>query len=224
VFEPALYRYRDAAAGPQFWILDARWTRAVNSVADMQAMKWDWSIEAAYEDGSFDPAGTDLDIKASIMEGWFGWNFGSKARQRVYVGALISSGDKDPFDNKSETFIPLAEDTWAYNRLGDTDFFTLDGEGGSGITDLNVGWQYFGEKNQFRISYHNFTATDVPTGVDDSLGDEIDFGYSHLYSANVSIDAGVADMSPGDFFKDFAGPGTGQDDVLRVWAQARLRF
>lgn len=228
VFEPVLFRYRDANEGPQFWVLDARYSRAVNSKADMEAMAWDWNIEIAMEDGSYDPAGIDQDIKASVMEGWFGWNFGSNARQRVHIGALVSSGDKDATDDKEETFIPIAGDVWAYNRLGDADWFSLDGEyssgGGTGITDINLGYAYFGEKNQFRISLHNFTATEVDDGVDDALGDEIDIAYTYLYSANVSIDAGVASMSPGDYFKDWEGTGTGQDDVLRVWAQARLRF
>ncbi len=150
----------------------------------------------------------------------------------------MSSGDNEdagglPDDGDHEDFLFLFPDFHAHNRLGDSDleeiFFNASDAvfgtfSSSGVTDLNAGYEYFGERHGFMAAYHMFQLTEencVGVTCDDDLGQELDVRYNYTYSNQLGFEAGVVDFMPGDAVLSAFG---GDDDALRIWGQARLRF
>ena len=194
-------------------------------------------------DELFCPLG-DCDIDASVFEGSLGFNWAhGDSTSRVHVGAFVASGDDDPTDSDIEAFFPLWGDIHANNRLGDTDLFGLasanivstvanGGFGFANITDINAGYSLKAGNHSFSVDVHSFVTTeDVMIGfgpgalTDDDLGSEVDLKYGFNYSSNVSIEVGVADFMAGDLIDAAELSGSGDaDDILRAWAQIRLRF
>ncbi len=221
-FGAYLLRFQDLESNSAWWDVGARFARMPE-----KDKPFDWNVELVFQNGE---AFTGLvDVKGFAAEGWFGYSFGGGGRHRVHVGGLIASGDDGTDPTDLEDFIPLFEDNHAYNRLGDADFFTV-----TNITDWNAGYKFTSanEKHGFAAAFHKFTMTEElganpvnsffgPSPFvlgEDDLGTEVDLKYSYMFAENTKLSVGVANLAPGDAF------GADPDDVLRVYAQARVRF
>ena len=127
-----------------------------------------------------------------------------------------------------------------HSRNGAADVFGGIGGGGN-LTTLSIGWAYVGERHGLNVELFDFTATENDSQVEisgddglpgdfdehvhingeDDLGTELDIIYTYQVNEYFGFEAGVALFQPGDAFEiDF---GT-DDDVTRLWGQARLRF
>jgi hypothetical protein len=199
---------------------------------------FDWSLEYAMQSGDFGNGPAEVDIDSDILEGWFGYTFGEEdeSHHRFHVGLLILGDGDDPED--IESFIPLFPDT--HIRLGYADVFSTFSAsaatggfftGGPGllpnsfhnITNYNFGWNWADDgKMEAGLTYHMFEATeDFSSSLDDDLGNEIDAWFERHWGDHLTSQFGVASFSPGDAFKDQFGT---DDNVLRVWLQARFRI
>jgi hypothetical protein len=220
-FGAYLLRFQDLDSNDAWWDVGARFAKMPS-----KDTRFDWNVELVFQNG--EESTGSLDIKGFAAEGWFGYTFGNGPRHRVHVGGLIASGDDDPTDTDEEDFIPLFGDNHAWNRLGDADFFTT-----TNITDWNVGYNFTSanEKHSFFAAFHKFTMNEelgaIPVNSffvapfvpgEDDLGTEFDLKYSYLFAENTKLSVGVSNLAPGDAF------GPDADDVLRVYAQARVRW
>jgi hypothetical protein len=229
-----------------FMTLGARFSRPIETRDDVaDGFRFDWNAEVAIQDGDIGPVGAEGDHSASIVEGWFGFNWatGDTGRSRVHVGTLITSGDEEDAggladDGDHEDYLFLFTDTHANNRLGDSDlettFFSFaDSAFGtffsSGVTNFNAGYEYVGESHGFMASFHMFTLTEencvgtISGGCQDDLGQEVDVRYGYKYNEVLGFEVGLADFMPGDAIADSVAFGN-DDDAMRLWGQARLRF
>lgn len=246
--EPYVLEYRNQTPFNTDFFLDkanfltigARATKAIDSREDAENSHFDWNAEISIQDGDIGASGAEDDHSAWLAEGWFGYNWacGNNGYSRVHIGTLISSGDEEdaaglPDDGDHEDYLFLFTDFHAHNRLGDSDleelFFSLGDTAfgvffSSGVTNFNAGYEYFGERHGLMASFHMFQLTEeacIGLTCDDDLGQEVDVRYNYAYSRQLNLEVGVADFMPGDVIQLFGG---GDDDGLRVWGQARLRF
>jgi hypothetical protein len=235
--EPYVLMLRDGIyddSGGKLYTLGARFGRDIPMADDDRA--WDWNVEAAQQFGDFEPGGVDESFGGNIVEAWLGFNFGeSDSHHRLHVGALYASGDEDALDGDFDSFVPMFPDDHANNRLGDLDLF---GDGGFGlnivgdllvtdfsivtsamsnVTDLNVGWEWWGEKSSVMVAAH-VLSTSEDLGTEDEIGNELDARYGYEYTNHVAFELGAANLFAGDLL------GTDADDILRGWAQVRLRW
>ena len=229
-----------------FLTYGGRFSRPVTSLEDVNnGRRFDWNAEVALQDGDIGPFGAESNHSAWLSEGWFGfnWKCGERGYSRVHVGTLISSGDKEdagglPDDGDHEDYLFLFTDFHANNRLGDADleqqFFSYgDATFGtffsSGVTNYNVGYEFFGQRHSFLAAFHQFMLTEencvntISGGCQDDLGQEVDLRYGYRYSDQLGFEVGLANFMPGDAISDSIFYGS-DDDGMRVWGQARLRF
>ncbi len=245
--EPYLLEFRSQTPADAFFLdktnfftLGARATRAISSREEAEESRFDWNAEIAVQDGDIGPSGAESDHKAWLAEGWFGFNWacGDTGRSRVHIGTLISSGDDEDAagladDGDHEDYLFLFPDFHGNNRLGDSDleelFFSFgDAAFGvffsSGVTNVNAGYEWWGSRHGLMASFHMFQLTEeacVGLTCEDDLGKEVDVRYTYAYTSQMGFEIGVADFMPGDAIQLAGG---GDDDGLRVWGQARLRF
>lgn len=239
--EPYVLYLRDGDInGPKFYTVGARYGRDVATMADVEENPFDWNAEFAMQSGDFAPNAADLSIGGTIFEGWFGYNWGGdNSRSRVHIGALIASGDDDSGDGDFDAFIPLFPDDHNYNRLGDLDLFagtnnTIGGFTGgmSNISDINLGWTWFGAKQRLMVAGHWLTLTEDEGLPDDEIGQELDVIYNYQYSDHLGFEAGVGNLFAGDALETTKVPvpppggpvSVSADDIMRAWWQLRLRW
>jgi hypothetical protein len=78
-------------------------------------------------------------------------------------------------------------------------------------------------------SFHTFSLTEencvgtISGGCQDDLGQELDVRYGYTYNEVLGFEVGLADFMPGDAIADSVAFGN-DDDAMRLWGQARLRF
>lgn len=198
------------------------------------------------------------DLSGSVLEAMGGWNFkGKNMTHRVFARYAVASGNKTdndstPGDKEDEGFFPLYGDF--HNRLGRGDWFQLTGgeptglgggvaggavgnASGSGIEAFAVGYTgWYKENHTFGAQFWDYSL-DQETDLDPSLttedttsdlGTAFDIWYGYAYSRNLSFEASISQLSPGDALTNtssFAPGGVVNDDsVMRVYGQARLRF
>ena len=183
------------------------------------------------------------DLSGSVLEAMGGWNFkGKSMTHRVFARFDVASGNKTDTDStlgdkEDEGFFPLYGDF--HNRLGRGDWFQLTGDsptglggglagaGGGGIMAVAAGYTgWYKEVHTFGAQVWDYTldqATDLggTAGETDDLGSAIDLWYGYAYSRNLSFEASISQLSPGDALTGDGGP---DDSVMRVYGQARLRF
>lgn len=80
--------------------------------------------------------------------------------------------------------------------------------GGSGVRTLKLGLALQPtEKVGLTLDWFNLTAKETPTGVDDSVGNEIDLGITYQYSEDLSFGLDLGYFMTGDYIEDTVGAG-----------------
>jgi hypothetical protein len=197
-----------------------RWNRGMMN-GDKLAML-DWDIEYAAQRGDTGATVGETDISASVIEGWFGFNFhaGSNSHGRVHVGTLITSGDKTNTPTKDGNFVNLFGDFHAHNRFGDMDWIEGFLGGPHDITDYNIGYEHwFGADHYVMFAYHMFKETQAAPGAEDKIGDEIDLKYGYQYSKNLAFEVMIGQANPEE---KFFGPPA--DSVQRASVTAKVTW
>jgi hypothetical protein len=250
VLEPYILSFRNgsdfgafAADKANITTIGARYSRPVMNGDDIAASPFDWNIEAAYQTGDIGSDPNPANQKSSIIEGWFGWNWGDDdSRGRLHVGGLVASGDKEDSqglaDNGDhEDYLFLFPDFHAHNRLGDMDLETFfvnfadvvfgpfgPGYTATGITDYNVGYEGWWGPHSILIAYHDMSFTEdlcLYGPCTSDLGNEIDFNYNYRYSNHARLQLGIAQFSPGEGILQVFGM---DDSAMRFWAQAMVNW
>jgi len=198
-----------------------------------------WDVEALGQFGQFESAalgssGFDVDASGKALEGWFGYSIKSGKKIHRFYGRLESaSGDKTNTNGKNEGFIPLFGDV--HNRLGHGDWFQMSSNptnlnggvpgGGTGIQGLSAGYTgYYNDRHEFGVAFWQYkVAEENGSTLGKKLGTGTDVWYGFNYSRNVSFTASLSQLSPDDALTG-TGPGTFNDNVTRLYGQARLRF
>ncbi len=202
-----------------------RWNRGMMTGDKLNRL--DWNIEFAVQNGdsgnTFEP-----DISASVIEGWFGYNFnaGANSHGRVHVGTLMTSGDETANLMDNGDFNSPYGDFHAYNRFGDMDWVdsaTLPALGGvHNLTDYNIGYEHwFGANHSFMLAYHIFQLTEANGLAEDKIADEVDVKYRYRYSKNVALEAMIGQANPNDDFVPFGPPA---DSVRRGSFEVQLSW
>lgn len=205
----------------------ARWNRGMMT-GDKLNM-FDWNVEYAMQTGDIgDPAGfsPSIDIKGSVLEGWFGFNFkAGESHGRVHVGVFSASGDDTTTTGKDESFYTLYGDFHANNRLGDLDWWETVSGGPHNITDVNLGYEHWfsGDAHHVWIAIHSLRLTeDNNSPVGDKIGSEVDLGYGFQYSKNVAFEVFVGQFAADD--DQFGFTTTSSDPVQRIYGSAKLNW
>lgn len=192
-----------------------RWNRGMMNGDKLNML--DWDVEFAKQSG--DESAT-IDVSASVIEGWFGFNFnaGSNSHGRVHIGTLITSGDKASTPTKDEDFVDAFGDFHAHNRFGDMDWLEFINGGVHDLTDYNIGYEHwFGADHYVMLAYHMFKETETAPGAEDTIGNEIDLKYGYQYSKNLAFEVMIGQASPEE---KFFGPPA--DTVQRAALTAKL--
>jgi hypothetical protein len=201
-----------------------------------------WNLEAAQQFGQISDQQTPgvfeggADLSGMVIEGMFGWNFkAGNVIHRPYGKYESASGNEAAVgpDDEDEGFRPFFTDF--HNRLGHGDWFTLTGGnpafvgaglagvGGGGITAVSLGYTGWTTRHSWGAEFWDYTLdedTVIAGEEEDSLGSAIDLFYGFNYSKNLTFEASLSQLSPGDALTG-AGP---DDSAMRVYGQARLRF
>jgi hypothetical protein len=229
--------------------------RFAHDVTDKAGLVWNAEFAQQFgEYSELAPASTfeeGADVSGSVLEGMIGWNFkGGNATHRVFGRYEWASGNETDTtsiaaDDEDEGFFPLYGDF--HNRLGRGDWFQLTGDsptglggglagdGGGGISAFAVGYTgWFKENHTFGAQYWDYSLdqeTDLDpalatTALTDDLGEAFDIWYGYAYSRNLSFEASISQLSPGDALTNTSSfvATVNDDSVMRVYGQARLRF
>lgn len=182
-----------------------------------------WRGEFYYQTGKLGP-GTGpgaarnpgpgkVDINAFMYAAHLGYHWNDlPMRPFVWGGWEWLSGDDDPADGDYEVFDTLYPTNHAY--YGYMDYFLLSLPGDTGLQGLRDAFLSATvhplPKTGLGLTWHNFALTDNRSGIDDSLGDEVDvtllwkahkyvvllFGYSHFFTGKGMEDLGR--ITPGN--------------------------
>ncbi len=197
--------------------------------------------------------GDDIDIKAYAFEGMFGYNLAKDGNHRFFGTVYISSGDDDHEDGDYEVFHAPFQDFHrrngaadVFSSMGNLTSFSIGWDWQGEKNGVHVELFSFSatEEGSDPLDDLDFdstvTAVDVGSGNglpgdsrliglgdEDDLGTEIDIIYTYQVNEYFGFEAGVAVFQPGDAIKDFTKEFTGKerdDDISRIWGQARLRW
>ena len=166
-----------------------------------------YNLEAAMQSG-------DYWYWTDEMSGWAGnadvsYTFQNPMQPKIGAAWFYASGDSDTGE---EQWVPLFPDNLG-DRIGRiTNAYIVNESSGEviGASNISVPKIYgsFKPSEKHTLSLAWFPAStiaDVPTGTDDELGDELNFGYAYQYTEDVSFglcvdyaNAGKAIVNPGD--------------------------
>jgi len=186
----------------------------------------DYDFEAAYQFGD----SSDNDVQAFMIGSQFGYRFAETAfKPRVYVGFDFGSGDKDPNDNKNQTFDQLYPLGHAY--LGYMDFV-----GRQNIISPNIGvtfnplkkltceatglffWR--AEKDDALYNPGGGVFREGAPGTSLEVGQEIDILLKYAYNIHTVFLLGYSHFFPGTFISQ-----TGPDDASDfLYASVEFNF
>jgi hypothetical protein len=184
-----------------------------------------WNIEYATQFGTGEFSGgqaTEEDAGGDVIEAWFGYNFHNGNNDHKVYGRYSSASGDDPNSADFDGFIGVAGDV--HNRLGRGDWFALDTFFylTEGITAWSVGYNgFYNDRHELGVAYWDYSVEDDTGLLSDEIGEAIDLWYGFNYTKNVAFELSYSTLSPGDFFTSGTPP---DDDVTRIYGQARLRF
>ena len=166
-----------------------------------------YRVEGYAQRGDLGPAGGNQDISAYMGAGYLGYSFGDAAGQPlVWGGVDYLSGDDSPNSGDHEAFSTLYSTNHAY--YGFMDYFLISpasDTSSAGLRDANVSVHFKPRADTgVFLKAHNFALANAQSGVEESLGNEIDltvaykahpkavllFGYSKFFT-----DSGMSDLS-----------------------------
>ncbi|MFA9461615.1 alginate export family protein [Thiohalorhabdus methylotrophus] len=177
-----------------------------------------YRVEGYLQRGDLGPDGGNQDISAYMGTGYLGYSFGEAAgRPLIWGGVDYLSGDKDPNDGDYEAFSTLYSTNHAY--YGFMDYFLISPAADTnrhGLRDANLSLHFKPRPDTgVFLKAHNFALADAPSGVEESLGNEIDltvaykahpkavflFGYSKFFSDDGIVELGsIEDGADPTFF------------------------
>jgi hypothetical protein len=184
-----------------------------------------WNIEYATQFGTGEFDGnllTEEDADGDVIEALFGYNFNRGDNDHKIYGRYASASGDDPNSADWEGFIGVAGDV--HERLGRGDWLALDTYFyvSEGITAWSVGYNgFYNERHEFGLAYWDYSVEDDTGLTSDEIGEAYDIWYGFNYTRNVAFEFSYSSFSPGDFVTGGAPP---DDDVSRIYGQARLRF
>ena len=230
-FDVYLMNLANRSNGANFQTIGARYAH------DTTATGFFWDVELVGQFGQEESealggAGVDVDASGKAIEGWFGYSIKSGKNTHRFAGRLEqASGDKASTGSKNEGFIPLFGDF--HNRLGHGDWFQmadnttgLGGGGGvsGGIQGLSASYTgYYRDRHEFGVAFWQYKLQeDNGAATGKKLGTATDVWYGFNYSRNVNFNISLSQLSPDDALT--GGGGAPNDNVTRLYGQARLRF
>ena len=154
---------------------------------------WDFMSQAGWQNGSQ----ANLDFEAHHYKAGIGHTFTKSNGLRIGVERSVSSGDKNPLDNKVQSFDPLFGSN--HDKYGIIDLF-----GNRNLTEdlLTVGWSPT-QKSWVRLGYSRFSLSEVSDRIYDDngnplpipnrlvdgkdLGNELSLQYTYMLRPNLAV-------------------------------------
>jgi hypothetical protein len=169
---------------------------------------FDWTTEAAYQFGSFS---TD-DIAAYMLAFEGGYTFGKAwAKPRLALGLDIASGDKDPTDDKKQTFnqlFPLAHPYFGWadqvarqNIQAATLSLTLRPHARVSAKVQALGFRLAQARDAFYNAAGAAVRRSTTGAAGKDLGSEFDAEVTYNPNVHLSVMLGYTRFTPGDFIK-----------------------
>lgn len=178
---------------------------------------WDWDVEALYQFGDFGEA----DIRAWTAASVLGYRLSDVAWQpRLALSANVASGDRDPTDNRLQTFNPLFPNLAYFEEAAiyaPQNFYNIEPEISWMVTPklgMALDWNFFWRLEENDAVYvrglnplpgtaqegGDFVAHTPSVSIDYQWNRHLsmDLSYSHFFIGEVIRNAGGSDV---DFFK-----------------------
>lgn len=173
-----------------------------------------YRVEGYAQRGDLGPAGGDRDISAYMGAGYLGYSFGDAAGQPlVWGGVDYLSGDDSPGSGDREAFSTLYSTNHAY--YGFMDYFLISpasDTNSAGLRDINasVHFKPRADTGVF-LKAHNFALADAQSGVEESLGNEIDLTVAHKPHPRAVLLFGYSKFFADDGIVDLGSINAGED-------------
>lgn len=178
---------------------------------------WDWNVEGLYQFGDFGEA----DIRAWTLASIVGYRLSNARWQpRFSVSTNVASGDRDPTDNRLQTFNPLFPNLAYFEEAAiyaPQNFYNIEPEISWRVTPklgIALDWNFFWRLEENDAVYvrglnplpgtanveGQFVAHTPSISIDCQLNRHmrVDLSYSHFFIGEVIRNAGGDDV---DFFK-----------------------
>ncbi len=182
--------------------------QTLGAAFDGSHKNFDWTTEAAYQFGSF--SSDDISAYMLAFEGGYtlhqAW-----AKPRFSLGLDLASGDKDPADNKKQTFhqlFPLAHPYFGWadqvarqNIRAATLSLTLRPHARFSVKAQALGFSLAQAKDAFYNAAGAAVRRSTTGAAGKELGSEIDAEVTFNFNVHLSVMLGYARFMPGDFIK-----------------------
>jgi hypothetical protein len=203
-------------------------------LSSQSARRFHYDLEGAYQTGQRG----FRDISAYGMALYIGHTWEQRWRPSIHAGYVFGSGDRDPNDEKSETFSNLFPD--AHRHLG-----TMDYASWSNISAAHIGAQFSPKENfscggnwhwlslagehdawyragGFNIGTPQEVYRRAVPGAGKNLGNDIDLYASYIYREHLGLQLGVSKFFAGEFVKNTGG--LRADDSIFGYLSVAIKF
>jgi len=180
----------------------------IGAAYDGAAKNFDWTTEAAYQFGSFSV--DDISAYMLALEGGYTLNK-AWAKPRLSLGFDLASGDKDPADDKKQTFnqlFPLAHPYFGWadqvarqNIQAVTLSLTVKPHKRVSAKVQGLNFKLAQEREALYNAAGVVSRRDPTGAAGDEVGNEIDAEVTFNVNVHVSLLVGYARFMPGDFIK-----------------------
>ncbi|MCJ8344075.1 alginate export family protein [bacterium] len=220
-----------AVAGDRLDTYGFDWARTNN--------EWDFFVQYAKQGGNAGLATSQMDYDGDMLNLKVMYDFENGHKAGLEYTKYSGDDGVVSATNDNSAFQPLFPT--GHKFLGAADLFRQ-----SNIQDLTIHWtKKANDKNTFGLAYHifkldndmsaaatwnlgNFGAPAFVTGsttkMNDDLGTELDFTWSHNYSKNVDFHVGYAMFSAGDYFTTNQAATYVAPDANFAWLTTAVKF
>ena len=181
----------------------------VGATASGASGNLDYEMEAFFQGGNQE---NGADERSSIRGSLLSANVGLlvSEKKNVRIGGLVTlvSGDKDSADDERSSFNTLFATNHKFYGFMDY-FLNFGSPTGTGLRDYSLSLS-MNTSNAVRVKVdvHHFMADQLPTGINDVFGQEIDVTGAFRYNEALSFTIGVSAFFPDDLMKSFRGDDT----------------
>ncbi len=164
---------------------------------------FDYELEGYYQTGDVFEAGTGElgSLGAYLASAKVGYTVNSDNKLRIGGLFTLVSGDEDGADGDVGNFNTLFATNHKF--YGFMDYFIGPGSFAKGLQDIGLSLSVMAKEDlKLSVDLHQFSGTEVASGLDDVYGQEIDVTLNYKYNSAMTIVAGVSAFMPGD---DFVG-------------------